>query len=96
MQETGRSGRDGECTIAVLYYGKSDGYSDKLSAEMKHYINNSVVCRRELLMSTFGDPSQVPQAEEVQPSSQYVTNSIKSIDALNPPSGLLATFLGLS
>ena len=33
VQETGRSGHDGECTIAVLYYGKSDGCSDKLSAE---------------------------------------------------------------
>ena len=65
VQETGRSGRDGECTIAVLYYGKSDGYSDKLSAEMKHYINNSVVCRRELLMSTFGDPSQVPKPSKL-------------------------------
>ena len=65
VQETGISGRDGECTIAVLYYGKSDGYSDKLSAEMKHYINNSVVCRRELLMSTFGDPSQVPKPSKL-------------------------------
>ena len=65
VQETGRSGRDGECTIAVLYYGKSDGYSDKLSAEMKHYINNSVVCQRELLMSTFGDPSQVPKPSKL-------------------------------
>ena len=65
VQESGRSGRDGEPTVAVMYCGKSDESGDKLSPEMKHYITNSVVCRRELLMSTFGDPCQVPKPSEL-------------------------------
>ena len=60
VQESGRNRCDGDPTVAVMYCGKSDGSGDKLSPEMKHYITNSVVCQRELLMSTFGDPSQVP------------------------------------
>ena len=65
VQESGRSGRDGAPTVAVMYCGKSDGSGNKLSTEMKHYITNSVVCRRELLMSAFGDPSQVPKPSEL-------------------------------
>ena len=65
MQESGRSGRDGEPTVAVMYCGKSDGSGNKLSTEMKHYITNSVVCRCELLMSAFGDPSQVQKPSEL-------------------------------
>ena len=41
VQETGRSGRDEERTIAVLYYGKSNGSSDmgQYAAEYKNEPN---------------------------------------------------------
>ena len=65
VQESGRSGRDGEPAVAVLYYGKRDESSAQLSGEMKHYISNKEVCRRELLMLSFGDPSQAPKPKQL-------------------------------
>ncbi len=65
VQESGRGGRDGESTVAVLYYRKRDESSEQLSGEMKHYITNQEVCRRELLMSSFGDPSQASKPNEL-------------------------------
>lgn len=65
VQQTGRGGRDGKLAQAVLYYNRKDLSSGKLSEEMKRYISNNEVCRREMLMSYFGDPAQITKPEEL-------------------------------
>ena len=65
VQESGRGGRDGECTVAMLYYGKRDESNSQVSGEMKHYITSTEMCRRDLLMSSFGDPSKAPRPSEL-------------------------------
>ena len=37
VQESGRSGHNGEPAVVVLYYGKKDEFSAQLSGKMKHY-----------------------------------------------------------
>ena len=50
VQETGRAGRDGLPSIAILHEGKSGRYVNK---EMKAYVSNKEICRRKLLFKTF-------------------------------------------
>ncbi len=65
VQQSGRGGRDGELAQAVLYYERKDLSGGRLSQQMKRYIMNEEVCRRELLMSHFGDPSQISKPDEL-------------------------------
>ncbi|KAJ8050125.1 Bloom syndrome protein-like [Holothuria leucospilota] len=53
-QESGRGGRDGSESYAILinYSGSSGRY--KTSDGMKYYVNNEEICRRELLLEPFG------------------------------------------
>lgn len=50
VQETGRAGRDGRASEAILYEGKGGRY---VSKEIKQYIENVKVCRRKFLFSHF-------------------------------------------
>ena len=50
IQETGRSGRNGEPAIGVLYVKGKNKY---LTSTMKHYIENTSVCRRKMLFKNF-------------------------------------------
>ena len=60
IQETGRAGKDGLKSAAILYYNKSD-ISAKSSASdaMKVYCSNMGLCRRKLLLQDFADPSSI-------------------------------------
>jgi superfamily II DNA helicase RecQ len=49
-QETGRAGRDGQPSQAVLFHGKSTKY---MSRDMIEYCDNSTDCRCKLLYNTF-------------------------------------------
>lgn len=63
MQETGRIGRDGSASHAVLLY--SPRMVKDTSPEMKEYIHNTEVCRRSLLLEHFVDPSEIDQLDPV-------------------------------
>ena len=51
MQETGRAGRDGEPSCAVLFISKSDIHH--ASPEISHYCKQESSCRRSVLLSYF-------------------------------------------
>ena len=55
VQETGRSGRDGLQSTALLYLRPSDQQATDEATEqpMQVYCRNSIICRRKLLMSEF-------------------------------------------
>ena len=50
VQETGRSGRDGEPSVAVLYQGKGGRNASNM---VKTYVSNTANCRRRLLFQEF-------------------------------------------
>lgn len=50
VQETGRCGRDGEASQAILYQGKQTSYA---TITVKNYADNTSLCRRRLLFRDF-------------------------------------------
>ncbi len=50
VQETGRSGRDGQPSRAIIFRGKGGKYATK---KMKDYVSNSTMCRRRFLFKEF-------------------------------------------
>ena len=50
VQETGRCGRDGEASQAILYQGKHTAYT---TLKVKNYADNTSLCRRRLLFRDF-------------------------------------------
>ena len=53
VQETGRGGRDGQFTKAILYYNKSDLKSRHVNEAMRIYCIDITQCRRQQLMKQF-------------------------------------------
>jgi len=51
IQETGRTGRDGRQSEAILYYGK--GANVSICNQVKWYEENKSACRRTLLFKNF-------------------------------------------
>ena len=52
LQESGHAGRDGDNSIAVLYYSKSD-FASTRDSSMKKYCENIDQCRRMQLLKEF-------------------------------------------
>ena len=51
VQETGRAGRNGSHSKAILYFGK--GSNRRINKQVKQYGENKTVCRRTLLFKNF-------------------------------------------
>ena len=65
VQQSGCGGRDGERTVAVIYYNEGD-LTNNVTGEMAAYcVNRDRKCRRFLLMSEFDhyDPADTPEYE---------------------------------
>lgn len=54
VQETGRAGRAGNASQAILFYNNGDLGSKTVRNDMKDYCNNRTQCRRELINKYFG------------------------------------------
>ena len=57
FQETGRAGRDGKHSQALLLMYESTR-SKNIAKEMKNYLTNDTFCRRALLLQVFGTNGQ--------------------------------------
>ena len=57
IQESGRGGRDRKPSVAVLYYDEKNLHH--ANEDMKAYCSNKIVCRRVLLMSSFGSIASI-------------------------------------
>lgn len=55
FQESGRVGRDGLKSEAILVKYKGYSKSSNIEKDMKEYCTNSVVCRRKLLLRIYGE-----------------------------------------
>ena len=65
VQQSGRGGRDGEKTVATLYYTEGDLTNDVTGEMVVYCVNRGKKCRRFLLMSEFDqyNPADTPQYE---------------------------------
>ena len=63
-QETGRAGRDGCQSFAILVDYSRCTRSKSIQADMKGYLRNSSICRRSILLKVFGKTSHEVEEEK--------------------------------
>ena len=66
VQETGRGGRNGEPTRAILYYNKRDvARSGHVNESMRMYCIDIAKCRRQQLMKQFSETGHIDSPEHM-------------------------------
>ena len=83
LQESGRTDRNGQQSMAVLYYGENDLKSDHITLDMKDYCRNSAKCRRQLHLSTFS-PGTIVKPNILHFCCDVCTNSCTCEICVNP------------
>jgi len=65
FQEAGRAGRDGLQSYAVMVNYPTCLSSKNISSSMKGYIKNNDICRRQLILQSFGQPNEQLQMKHL-------------------------------